>query len=311
MTEKNKKTYFYPRLGGRKDFWFFRLGGDGIGNGLYNYFHAYVLALKNNGVIISPPWPTLKIGPLLRGERSKRFYLGLFEAAENDVSSIRKFFTLLSYWRKRKEIELGEDNTNVTNDIKKGNLNIISFPAWVFTFDGLYEYKEEIRDRFMEIIQDEKSQKDEWGKGGYIAVHVRLGDFTAVDDIEQIKKGLVNTRIPLSWYIDIINLLKRSCPDTPIRIFSDGNDKDLLPLTETGAEIYRGETDLDDLLTMSNASILVGSRSTFSYWAAFLGNMPSIWLQTENMDHKIAINDMQATQHFIALDEIPPTISFD
>jgi hypothetical protein len=31
---------------------------------------------------------------------------------------------------------------------------------------------------------------------------------------------------------------------------------------------------------MAGASILVGSNSTYSRWAAFLGNMPSIWLKT-------------------------------
>ena len=36
---------------------------------------------------------------------------------------------------------------------------------------------------------------------------------------------------------------------------------------------------MTDLLMMSGASILVGSNSTYSRWAAFLGDMPSIWLR--------------------------------
>ena len=38
---------------------------------------------------------------------------------------------------------------------------------------------------------------------------------------------------------------------------------------------------MTDLRAMAGASLLVGSNSTYSRWAAFLGNMPSIWLKTD------------------------------
>ncbi len=304
----NKETYFYPLLGANKDCWLFRVAGHGIGNGLYNYFHAFVLAKKHDGKLINPPWPTLKVGPILRGERSKRFYWGIFKPSLQDISGIQKILLLINKWMSRNEIFLG-DNQNIK--VKKGALNIVSFRDFKFTFDGLYEYRNDIRSRFIEIIRENYQDKISWGKGNYIAVHIRLGDFKVVEDLSLIKKGAVNTRIPFPWYSNIIDALSKSYPDMPVRIFSDGKESDLAPLlNKNNLEIYRGSTDLDDLLTMSGASILVGSRSTFSYWAAFLGNMPSIWLKTEIMDHKIS-DQQQKEQLFISIDETIETISFD
>ena len=303
----NREIYFYPLLGAKKDCWVFRIAGHGIGNGLYNYFHAFVLAMKYKGTVVTPPWPTLKIGPLLRGERSKRFYWGLFKPSPQDISGIQKIILLLKMWATKNEINL---NHSETIKIREGTLNTVSFKEFKFSFDGLYEYRDEIRSRFIEIIRENYGNNIQWGKGNYIAVHIRLGDFKEVEDLSLVKKGAVNTRIPMSWYANVINALRKNYPNVPVRIFSDGKASDLAPLLAENVEIYRGSTDLDDLFTMSRASILVGSRSTFSYWAAFLGNMPSIWFKTETTDHEL-LHDGQAEQIFVSLDEPVINIHFN
>jgi hypothetical protein len=84
----------------------------------------------------------------------------------------------------------------------------------------------------------------------------------------------------MSWYINLTRALRKRYGDKPIYIFSDGDEKLLKPILDQGAILYRTGSDMTDLLAMSGASILVGSNSTYSRWAAFLGNMPSIWLKT-------------------------------
>ena len=59
-----------------------------------------------------------------------------------------------------------------------------------------------------------------------------------------------------------------------------------MPLLEMGATLYRSGSDMTDLLAMSGASILVGSNSTYSRWAVFLGDMPSIWVKREVQEEK-------------------------
>ena len=307
MVNKTDKTYFYPQLGAEKDLWAFRLGGHGIGNGLYNYFHALVLCTKNNGTIITPAWPTLKLGPLLRGERSKRLYWRLFKADKGDISGLKKMLTLLNNWNERNVITVNKDTP--LKSVKQGALNIITCDQ-KFSFDGLYDFRDLIRAKFQNIIRDDKHNNINWGNGEFIAIHIRLGDFKIETDINVIKKGGVNMRIPMSWYIGVIKSLKRAYGDMPVYVFSDGKDSDLKELTDNGVKIYRGETDLDDLLKLSEASILVGSRSTFSYWAAFLGNMKSIWLDTEIRDSKIPHQEEKLRQ-YIAFNDIPNEILFE
>ena len=66
-----------------------------------------------------------------------------------------------------------------------------------------------------------------------------------------------------------------------MRVFSDGDETELASiLAIEGVSLLRGATDVDDLLALAQARLLVGSNSTFSRWAAFLGNMPSIWPNT-------------------------------
>jgi len=76
----------------------------------------------------------------------------------------------------------------------------------------------------------------------------------------------------------VIERLRGLRPDLPIRVYSDGHDAELAPLLAMdGVTRARSSDDINDLIAMASASVLVGSHSTFSRWAAFLGNMPVIW----------------------------------
>ena len=143
-----------------------------------------------------------------------------------------------------------------------------------------------MRRRLLGIINDPVPSDHSWGKSGFIGVHVRLGDFAVGKDNKQVTGNQNNIRIPLSWYVNILRALKERHPQMPIRVFSDGREEELQELTSLGATLYRSGSDITDLLAMASASILVGSNSTYSRWAVFLGNMPSIWLEKQTPDEK-------------------------
>src|SRR5215472_9730102 len=88
------KTLFYPDLGSLHDFWYVRLAGSGIGNSFYNYFHAAILAEQFRGSLITPAWFSLKSGPVLRGERCRRFYWRMFKPYPGEISGPRKLMVL-------------------------------------------------------------------------------------------------------------------------------------------------------------------------------------------------------------------------
>ena len=254
-----------------------RLSGCGLGNCFYSYFHAVVLAQKHHATLIAPPWFSIKLGPLLRGEPSKRLYWRMFKPYPGDIHGARKLLTLLRSYRKRVLVKVGDAGEPV---LAEGSLNFVASSR--FSFVGLHTYRSTIRQRLLGTINDAVPGNHRWGSGDHIALHIRLGDFAAVPDDALINTAhpSPNLRIPLSWYVNLARVLARRHPHKPMYVFSDGDEKALAPLLGLGAKIYRSGSDITDLLAMAGASILVGSNSTYSRWAAFLGDMPSIWLKT-------------------------------
>jgi hypothetical protein len=302
MTNPSREsTVIYPVLGSSLDLWFVRISGHGLGNCFYTYFHAVALAEKHGATLVAPPWFCLKIGPLLRGSASKRLYWRMFKPFAADIRGIRKFRTLLLSYRKRQVVKVG----NVTEPaLVAGATNFVVSDQ--FTFRGLHPHRALIRERLLGIVKDRVPESHDWGSGNYIAVHVRLGDFAAVADTARINRGEPNLQIPLSWYITLIAALRKRYADKEIYLFSDGGEGQLKPLIELGAKLYRSGSDMTDLLAMAGASVLVGSNSTYSRWAAFLGDMPTIWLKTSAQAEKPSAAETPIL--FIPLDAQEPAL---
>ena len=93
-----------------------------------------------------------------------------------------------------------------------------------------------------------------------VAVHVRLGDYPD------------SWRVPIEWYkkkILAIGINKR------ILVFSDGHDSELdeLLCLQNVERVFFGSA-IADIIAMSKCSFLIGSDSSFSAWAAYLGQIP-------------------------------------
>ncbi|WP_428535369.1 alpha-1,2-fucosyltransferase [Rhodopila sp.] len=270
-------SWIYPSLPGGPDYGIIRIAGAGIGNCLYVYFHAVVLAKQANARLIAPTWSSVKIGPLLRMERSLRRYGTMFRAHPDEVHGPMKAVRLASLWPGHTRIQLG---TMRGVSVARAGLTIVQ--ATEFSFEGLHQHREMIRDRLLEILSTPLGTRPDWGAGDYAAVHIRLGDFVQVQP-EQIITGMVaNMRISLAWYDRVIRRVRSVFPNLPIHVFSDGRADELAEiLALDGVHLRREPTDIGDLLALAQAKLLIGSNSTFSRWAAFLGDMPSIWLKTK------------------------------
>jgi hypothetical protein len=268
--------WIYPSLPGGPDYGLIRIAGAGIGNCLYVYFHAVVLAKQANGRIIAPTWSSVKIGPLLRMERSLRRYGTMFRAHPDEVHGPMKAVRLASLWPGHTRIQLG---TGRPVSIAPAGLTIVQ--ATEFSFDGLHQHRAMIRNRLLEVLAAPPPVPPSWGAGDYAGVHIRLGDFAATQPDQIITGRVPNMRISLAWYERVIRRVRSVFPDLPIHIFSDGREQELAELLALkGVSLRREPTDIADLLALAQARLLIGSNSTFSRWAAFLGDMPSIWLKT-------------------------------
>ena len=280
---KSYGPFIYPSLPASYDFGVLRVAGAGMGNCLYAYFHAVVRAQEAGGRMIAPTWSSLKIGPMLRRELTLRQYGKMFRPHPDEIHGFEKTSLLLRYWRssKRITIKAGQDG-----DAAPSGMTIVE-AAYQFTFVRLHVHRDMIRRRLIEITISPPALPILWGKRDYVAVHIRLGDFRA-PQVDRLKSGRIEgMRLPFTWYVNVIQRLRTVFPELPVYVFSDGREHELTEvLSIDGVSLRREPNDVDDLLALSQARVLVGSNSTFSRWAAFLGDMPSIWLKAEKLPEK-------------------------
>ena len=85
--------------------------------------------------------------------------------------------------------------------------------------------------------------------------------------------------MPLQWYVNIVkNVRKELGSDILVNVFSDGTDEDLAEILKLPnvRRCFYGSA-IADMLALSESPLLIGSGSTFSMWASYLGRMPVIW----------------------------------
>lgn len=248
----NTKVYVYPKFDSFIDIGI-RIGGFGLANCLFVYSRAIVVATENNYPLISPTWERFGIGQYLRNEKDKRNYLGLFE--KDGVKGFKKY--MLLFFAKK---------NNSISELSKGKFipQIIKVEGLSDYFESLIPYHAIIKDR---ILSYTKQKSAITSLSNYIGIHVRLGDYTK------------ERRTSLDWYIkqiEKINMITQG--KAKFLLFSDGSDIELKSILEISnvSKCFTGNA-LSDILTLSNCSFIIGSDSTFSGWAVFLGQKPAIF----------------------------------
>lgn len=266
----------YPELGAAADLGFLRVSGAGLGNGFFAYFHAATLARLVGGKVVSPPWVSLKPARILRGRFGDRAYFDVARALQDEVSGFPKLCALT---RPRCFVNAAD----AAPDLRPGYLNVLSCRP--FVFGRLRQDRELVRRRLLALTRSD-APANGWGGGGYIALHVRLGDFGPEMSASDVAEGRTNRRLPFSWYLEALDRVRIKYPHMPVYVVSDGADDELAPLIQAGVTPLRSGSDIADLLALAGSSVLIGSNSTFSQWGAFLGDMPSVWLDKPVRDEK-------------------------
>ncbi len=220
--------------------------------------------------MLHPTWAQLRIGPLLRRESDLRLYTDLFKAGPDELTSMTRLFVKLSSRWEHEDDEIREfaGNSNGTSVIK------------VFTGE---------RDRFRQLngwheflnAQLHAITKPKWGdavkqiKHVPIGMHVRMGDFAAPGS----DPDNPHQRVAHSWYLESLRAIRAAAGyPLPAIMVSDGREDELEDLlAEENVSLVRTGSAISDLLLLAKSQVLIASAgSSFSAWAAFLGQMPSI-----------------------------------
>lgn len=291
--------YVYPKLSSM-DLNVTRIGGLGLGNMLFTYARALLYARDHAAVMIWPTWNSIPVGQILRREENKRYYHDLFtpKKPENDIEGKAEVpaicFGCRKIWlrctrKKIQEKELQENQKNFSE--KECDEKIIEFTGMEEEFEPIYgrENSQYILKHLQHILQEQNRAALQFHPGKAICMHVRLGDFGKASSEEQkevveemqeeaLKKGLPNLRIPITWYCEVVDQIRKEAgAEIPVYVFSDGTDEELRPLLEL-PEVCRKTfgTAIADIMAMAQSKVFVASGSTFSRWVRYLGRMDTI-----------------------------------
>lgn len=234
------------------------IGRAGLGNELFPVLRAADIAAKESRVLLWPTWFQIKIGPILRRERDKRMYWILFRTPS--LSSLLRLV-----WAKAR---------GVPHDGASSGHRYVTVRGMENYFDGVTISGPEFRDLL--VARARRGVVSSPTGEPYIAFHVRLGDFSRAGASESgVSKN--NTSSPIEWFVARAKAARDAHPGVRVFVCSDGDDAELAPLLgEQGVVRSTGRNALDDMVFMSHAAGIVGSRSTFSAWGAFLGDVPMV-----------------------------------
>lgn len=262
------KRFAFPTLGGR-DAWLWRWRGPGLGNMLFPWARAIVAAETYGYELIEPTWVQLKLGPMLRGERDRRFYSGLFRATPRYVRGARRLWLLA----RSRRVEEGRPVGNHAGP------TVIVFAGMRGQFSDLTDRNEQLRQRLLEIAHPKVKSRLPAEIVPRMAIHVRLGDYRRSTELERLPQGAANTATPVHWFAEALGEVRRTLGRSiEADVFSDGADSELAPLLGmTGVARSEKGSSLADMLSMACYAGLIGSNSTFAMWSSFLGEVPTIW----------------------------------
>ena len=253
------KSYHRAKLS-TFDFGVIRSPGPGLGNLLLPIARALIGAELTNGVFIFPTIRQVKIGTFLRGEPDKRTYFN--ELRGRGLHEWAHWF----------------DSQRLPVAIEGETIDPLT-PVTV-EYEGLGRFFHDLSG-YEALIRSwlEQSCKSTGGNSptGSIAVHIRLGDFA---DSNTASNGF-SVRAPFKWYLRALNLVLEMCGPSEaqnITVFTD-SDHELIKkgLGIPGISFDKSTSATEAIMRMSTANYIITSRSTFSMWAAFLGNSTCIW----------------------------------
>jgi hypothetical protein len=253
----------------------------GLGNMLLVWARAVAFAHLNDLPMQAPDWKTLHIGPWLRREKCKRYYGNFFH--NRNYQSI--FVSNLKHFGKPKIIHSNPSITRLDlshSDFQAVGQHIFLFdqmPPWQDYFQGIKELQPVVHQALLNDIHPSILKTILERSTPEIGIHIRLGDYSKPEGRENFAVQR-NVSTPIDWYISALKTIrKRAGRDIPAMIFSDGRPAELSPILQLPNVSLSPETSaLSDMLTLSRSKLIIGTaHSSFSAWAAYLSQCPSIW----------------------------------
>jgi hypothetical protein len=221
-------------------------------------------------------WP-MRLGPLVKQrmpvtEWPGHLYLNLFRSSSpEEIGGLRRALILA------RAAELPEP-TVLTDPIRAAGPAVITFEGEGEQFGDLYGHETYLLARLRSITRLKWLEVVDAPPEVPIGIHVRRSDFRqATEAADFIMKGAIRT--PLSWFVDTLRLVRKGLGYAArAYVMTDGRPAELRDLLdEPDVEIVTPSSPLSDMLLLARSQVMIGSGgSSFSAWASFLGEMPTV-----------------------------------
>ena len=234
---------------------------SGLANKLFTWGRCKVFSSIHNVPMLATRWEQWTLGPLLRGELDLRWYRGLFQPSPSEIRAIKCTKFKFTMPRLAEPAQLND------RTYSKRQRGIVLFRGRTGFFAPLNGWHVYLRQELYSTVQQQHLRLLRSIDTAPIGIHIRCGDFPAEE------------QTPVNWFVGALRHIREELGGSArAYVCSDASTRHLEPLlNEEGVELIRNNA-LVELLLLSRSKILLASAgSTFSAWAAFLGQMPCIW----------------------------------
>lgn len=176
---------------------------------------------------------------------------------------------------------------------KRFNYDELPFQHGSVALNGYFQslkYFEEYKDEFISLLNMPSGDIRKISGDVLVGFHIRRGDYLKYSNIHYI----CNTEY-FNHFFDIFTPF-RSTRGYKILVFTDSPNHISKEFENMDFNIIQSESDVKELAFMSQCDIIVGSNSSFSWWASLIGGkecyFPSKWFGDGREHQDIYREDM-------------------
>lgn len=248
-----------------------RLLRAGLANRLFPWARARIWSRTHDAPMLFPRWAQVPIGTLIRREKDLRTYANLFMPAAGDITGLSAAYVRL---RAHAVPEPDEADGNV---VSSRGPQLVVFEGMRGQFAEINGWSALLKNELDAMTRPHWRERAQATPAPFIGLHVRRGDFQK--SVAAADLGKTNNAItPIGWFVDTLRAVRAALGEArPAFVTSDGSDADLADLLAE-KHVARADTGsaIGDILLLSRAEVLLASGSSFSAWASFLGQMPTL-----------------------------------
>ena len=245
---------------------------DGLGNQMFQYAFAYALARRTGAEVL--------IDPLFWGTSLRKYQLEEFHIKNTKRFIPRAWDYVLGFGPRngrrfkdryrqrliRKKYQLFQEKQIMHYDKTVASQTNPSFYLGFWQAPQYFEaYYEELKSQFIRkksIDSDALIYQQQIQKGVSVALHIRRTDYVRQEG---------NVTLPFYFYKEALQRMQNELGDFQLFIFTDDKEfvKEKFSLREY--TLVEGICDLDEFELMRQCDHHIIANSTFSWWAAYLG----------------------------------------